>query len=69
MSALPAPEETLVSRFRAAVARALAERTAAAERAGGRPFDLDDQQAFARRLLNDELEQYASERMAAGTAL
>jgi Flp pilus assembly CpaF family ATPase len=69
MSALPAPDDTLVSRFRAAVARALAERTKAAERAGGKPFDLDDQQAFARRLLNDELERYASERMAAGTAL
>lgn len=69
MSALPTPDEALVSRFRATVAHALAQRTTAAERSGGKPFDLDDQQALARRLLNEELERYASERMAAGMGL
>jgi DNA-binding TFAR19-related protein (PDSD5 family) len=69
MSALPTPDVALVSRFRATVAHALTERTTAAERSGGKPIDLDDQQALARRFLNDELERYASERMAAGMVL
>jgi Flp pilus assembly CpaF family ATPase len=65
MTMVPALDETIVSRFRTAVGHTLAERTAAAERSGGPGFDLDDQMALARRLVNDELERYAEERLAA----
>ena len=65
MTLVPAPDETVVSRFRAAVGQALADRTAAAERSGSPGLDVDDQMALARRLVNDELERYAGERLAA----
>ena len=63
MTMVPTIDETIVSRFRTAVGQALAERTAAAERSGGPGLDLDDQMALARRLVNDELERYAHERL------
>ena len=69
MNHVPPSDETLVARFRAAVGHSLAQRTAAAQRAGDRTLDRDDQMALARRFLNEELERYASERLAAGQAL
>ena len=65
MTFVPAPDDTIVCRFRTAVGQSLAERIAAAERSGGPGLDVDDQMALARRLVNDELERYAGERLAA----
>ena len=59
------PDEALVRRFRAAVGAELSKRTSAASLAGDRPLGRDDQMALARRLMNDELEGYAAERLAA----
>jgi pilus assembly protein CpaF len=69
MNHVPVPDETLVARFRAAVGQRLAQRTAAAQRAGDPPLDRDDQMALARRFLNDELERFAGECLAAGDPL
>lgn len=69
MNAVAGPDEALVARFRTAVGQALADRTSTAQRAGEESFDRDDQMAFARRLLNDELERYAKECLAAGSDL
>ena len=69
MNHLPVPDERLVARFRAAVGHRLAERTAAAQRAGDQTLDRDDQMALARRFLNEELERYAAECLAAGKPL
>ena len=65
MTFVPAPDDTIVGRFRAAVGQSLAERIAAAERSGAPGLEVDDQMALARRLVNDELERYAGERLAA----
>ena len=68
-TALATPDEVLVSRFRTVVGQVLAERTSTAQRTGEVAFDRDDQIALARRLLNDELERYAKECLAAGRDL
>jgi pilus assembly protein CpaF len=59
------PDEAMVGRFRIAVAAALAERIAGLERSGGPALDIDDQMTLARRLLNEELQRDAGERLAA----
>ena len=63
------PDEFLVARFRSAVGQTLADQSSAAQRSGSTTFDRDDQMAFARRLVNDELERYAKECLAAGRPL
>ena len=69
MTIMSAVDDPLVARFRTVVAHALAERTAAAQRSGGPGPDLDDQMALARRFVNDELEGYANECLAANREL
>ncbi len=59
------PDEALVGRMRVAVGAALAERMAA-EASGGRPFDQDDQRAFAHFLIEEQLAEHARDRLALG---
>lgn len=69
MNAMSAVDESIVGRFRTVVGHALAERTAAAQRSGGPGPDLDDQMALARRFVNEELERFAEECLAANREL
>jgi pilus assembly protein CpaF len=69
MTTVSAVDESVVSRFRTVVGHALAERTAAAQRSGGSGPDLDDQMALARRFVNEELERFAGECLAANRQL
>jgi Flp pilus assembly CpaF family ATPase len=69
MTIISAVDDSLVARFRTVVGHALAERTAAAQRSGGPGPDLDDQMALARRFVNEELEGYANECLAADREL
>jgi Flp pilus assembly CpaF family ATPase len=65
MSATIDPGEALVRRLRAAVAGELTAQASAAQ-IGGRRLDRDDQQALARRLLDEQLERHAQECLARG---
>jgi pilus assembly protein CpaF len=68
MSATIDPGEALVRRLRAAVAGELTAQASAAQ-IGGRRLDRDDQQALARRLLDEQLERHAQECLARGEAV
>ena len=68
MTATIDPGEALVRRLRAAVAGELTAQASAAQ-IGGRRLDRDDQQALARRLLDEQLERHAQECLARGEAV
>src|SRR5438067_325444 len=59
-------DDTLVRRFRAAIAAELVDRATAAYLGTGQRLDQMDQQVLARRLVNEQLEAYAAECLKAG---